>query len=73
MLTIHFAGHAIMNIESESKVIQSFVDKGNFHAAMNIAISALNECRRNNDQPGVNAFLDIIRRIADTMSQAFRA
>ena len=61
-----------MDIASESKNIQSFVDKGNFHAAMNIAISALNESRRNNNQSGVNAFLDVIRRIADTMDQKFR-
>ena len=62
-----------MDITSESKIIQSFVDKGNFHAAMNIAISALNECRRNDNQSGINAFLDIIRRIADTMGKVFRA
>ncbi len=72
MLTIHFSGQAIMNIESESKVIQSFVDKGNLHAAMNIAISALNECRRNDNPSGINAFLDVIKHIADTMGKVFR-
>jgi hypothetical protein len=72
-LSLHFVGQGIMNIESESKIIQSFVDKGNFHAAMNIAISALNECRRNGNQSGINAFLDVIKHIADTMSKAFRA
>ena len=61
-----------MDIASESKIILSFVDKGNFHAAMNIAISALNECRRNSNQSGVNTFLDVIGRIADTMDQKFR-
>jgi len=39
-----------MNIESEAENIQSFVDKGNYHAAYNIALSGLNACRRNNDQ-----------------------
>jgi hypothetical protein len=62
-----------MGIESETKIIQQFVDKGNYHAAMNIAISALNECRSNNDQPGVNHFLDVIKSIAETMAQAFAA
>jgi hypothetical protein len=62
-----------MDIESETKIIQQFVDKGNYHAAMNIAISAVNECRRNNDQPGVNHFIEVIKRIADTMAQAFVA
>jgi hypothetical protein len=62
-----------MDIESETKIIQQFVDKSNYHAAMNIAISAVNECRRNNDQPGENHFIEVIKRIADTMAQAFVA
>jgi len=60
-----------MDIDSETKIIEEFVAKGNFHAGMNIAISALNECRRNNDQAGVNHFIDVIRRIAETMAQIF--
>ena len=60
-----------MDIESESSIIQGFVDKGNYHAAMNIAISALNACRRDNNQFGTDVFLGIIRGIADTMSDEF--
>ncbi len=60
-----------MNIESEIQIIQQFVEKGNYHAAMNISISALNECRRNNDQPGINTFLDVIKGIANTMTEVF--
>jgi hypothetical protein len=60
-----------MDIGAETKIIQEFVDKGNFHAAMNIAISALNECRRNNDQAAINHFIDVIRGIAETMAQEF--
>ena len=60
-----------MEIESETKTIQTFVDKGNYHAAMNIAISALNDCRRNDDQAGVDVFLGVIKGIADTMAEAF--
>ncbi len=60
-----------MNIESEIKIIQKFVDKGNYHAAMNISISALNECRRNKDQPGTDRFLDVIKGIANTMAEVF--
>ena len=60
-----------MNIESEIKIIQQFVDKGNYHAAMNISISALNECRRNNDQTGIDRFLDVIKGIANTMAEVF--
>ena len=60
-----------MDIESETKIIQQFVDKGNYHAAMNISISALNECRRINDQPGIDTFLDVIKGIADNMAVVF--
>ncbi len=60
-----------MNIESEIKIIQEFVDKGNYHAAMNISISALNECRRNKNQPGINRFLDVIKGIANTMTEVY--
>ncbi len=60
-----------MDIKSEKITIADFVDKGNYHAAMNIAISALNECRRNNDQAGTDEFLDVIKDIANTMTEAF--
>lgn len=60
-----------MDIKSEKESIQSFVVKGNYHAAMNIAISALNECRRSTDQAGIDQFLDVIKGIADTMAEEF--
>ena len=60
-----------MGIESEIRIIQQFVDKGNYHAAMNISISALNECRRNKDQQGIDIFLDVIKGIANTMAEVF--
>ncbi len=60
-----------MDIESKTKSIQKFVDKGKYHAAMNLTISALNECRRNKDQAGIDHFLNVIKGIADTMSEEF--
>lgn len=60
-----------MDIEAEVKSIQGFVDKGNYHAAINIAISAMNECRRKNDQAGIDKFLDVIKGIANTMAEEF--
>ena len=41
------------------------------HAAVYIAISGLNGCRRNNDQIGTDVFLGIIKRIADTAVDQF--
>ncbi|NNE63262.1 MAG: hypothetical protein HKN34_04195 [Gammaproteobacteria bacterium] len=60
-----------MDIESETKEIQNFVDKGNYHAAYNIALSALNACRRENDQPGIDHFIGVIRGIVDSLADEF--
>ena len=60
-----------MNIRSEKESIQSHVDKGNYHAAINLAISAMNECRRNDDQAGVDIFIAFIREIVDVMDEKF--
>jgi len=65
-----------MNIEAEKtgsdvEMIQGFIDRGNFHAAFNIALSALNECRRNDDQSGVDKFLLVIKGIVQTMTKEF--
>lgn len=60
-----------MNSESDTDRIQSFVEDGNFHAAINIAISGMNECRRNDDQGGVDKYLRIIKDISLTMAREF--
>jgi hypothetical protein len=60
-----------MDIQAEKESIQRHVDKGNYHAGINLAISAMNECRRTKDQAGVDAFLDFIKGIVDTMADEF--
>ncbi len=60
-----------MDIEAEAGKVQSFVDKGNYHAAYNIALSGLNACRRNNDQAGTDKFIDIIRAVVDSLAAEF--
>ena len=60
-----------MNIEAEAEKVQDFVDKGNYHAAYNIALSGLNACRRNNDQAGTDRFIDIIRAVVDALAAEF--
>lgn len=60
-----------MDIEAEVLRINDFVDRGNYHAAINIAISAVNECRRNSDQSGVDKFLAVIKSIVKTMTDEF--
>jgi hypothetical protein len=60
-----------METSPEENTIQEFVDKGNYHAALNIALSALNECRKNNDQAGVDKFLVVIKGIVQTLAEEF--
>jgi len=60
-----------MDIKSEKENIQSHVDKGNYHAGINLAISAMNACRRENDQSGVDTFIGVIKGIVDTMADEF--
>lgn len=60
-----------MNSESYVDKIQIHVKEGNYHAALNLALSGLNECRRNNDQTGVDNFLDIIKDITQRLTTEF--
>jgi hypothetical protein len=60
-----------METNPEIDRIQTFVERGNYHAAYNIALSALNECRRNNNQAGVDTYLGVIKDIVQTMADEF--
>lgn len=60
-----------MDIDSQARQIEEFVQGGNYHAALNIALSAVNECRRNNDQAGVDTFLGIIEGITGTLVREY--
>ena len=60
-----------MDIKSETIRVEEFVEKGNYHAAINIAISAMNECRRNHDQEGTDHFLGVINGVVKTMAGEF--
>ena len=60
-----------MNIEEEAENIRQFVERGNYHAAYNIALSGLNACRHDNDQDGVDRFIGIIRGIVDSLANEF--
>ncbi len=60
-----------MDLEAERLQIREFVERGNYHAAYNIALSALNACRREDDQAGVDACIEIIRAIVDSLAQEF--
>jgi hypothetical protein len=61
----------MMDIQAEKDSINKHLEKGNYHAAINLSISAMNECRRNKDQPGVDEFIDFIRGIVDQLADEF--
>ena len=60
-----------MNIESYKEEVQGFVDRGNYHAAINIALSGLNECRSNNDQAGIDQCLGVISGVIQHLAEEF--
>jgi hypothetical protein len=60
-----------MDIEAEAKRVREFVADGNYHAAYNIALSAMNACRREDDQAGVDYFIDLIREIVAALADEF--
>jgi len=60
-----------MDIDSHVNKVQKFVQRGNYHAALNIALSGLNECRRNDDQVGVDTFLGVIEGMAKALAHEF--
>lgn len=60
-----------MDIATEIQRVKDFVTAGNYHAAYNIALSALNECRRENDQQGVDRMIVCIREVVDALATEF--
>lgn len=56
---------------AEKEVIDEHLDKGNYHAAINIAISAMNQCRREDNQAGTDYFIKMIKDIANTIGEEF--
>jgi hypothetical protein len=60
-----------MNIESYEDEVRGFVNHGNYHAAINVALSGLNECRRNGDQAGIDQCLSVIRAVIQHLAEEF--
>ena len=60
-----------MDTTAYTEKIQLHVKDGNYHAALNLALSGLNECRRNDNQTCVDMFLGIINDITQTIENEF--
>lgn len=60
-----------MDLDAEIERINRFINEGNYHAALNIALSCMNDGQRNNRQPQVDQFLGIIRGIYESLADEF--
>jgi hypothetical protein len=60
-----------MNIESLRSEVQAFADQGNYHAAVNVALSGLNACVRQQDQANVDQCLSIIEAVIQQLVYEF--
>ena len=60
-----------MDVEATIGEIRSHIDRGNYHAGINIAISGMNEGRRTSDQVCVDTFLNVINGIVKRMTEEF--
>ena len=60
-----------MELENETTRINEFASLGNYHAAINLALSAMNECRRNQDQQGVDHFINLIKQLTEKINEDF--
>ena len=60
-----------MDIEAHLVRVEGFVAAGNYHAALNIALSGMNACRRQDDQAGVDRCLEVMRGIIDRLQRTY--
>jgi len=60
-----------MNFESYKDEVGDFVNRGNYHAAINVALSGLNACRKEHDQHCVDQCLGVIESVIQQLVQDF--
>jgi hypothetical protein len=60
-----------MNIESLQSEVQAHMDRGNYHAAVNIALSGLNACVRQQDQASADQCLNLIEAVVQQLVREF--
>ena len=60
-----------VDIAAEAERVHEFVRRGNYHAAYNVALSALNACRREDDRDGVDFCIGLIREVVDRLAAEY--
>jgi hypothetical protein len=58
-------------MNSVREEVLGFADKANYHAAINIALSGMNQCRKEHDQKGIDECLQIIEDVIRKLVQEF--
>ena len=60
-----------MDFQAYQDEVQGFVERGNYHAAINIALSGLNACRRSGDQACIDQCLALIESVVQQLAGEF--
>lgn len=60
-----------MDNDAEEQRINDFTERGNYHAAINLSLSAMNENVRNGDQQSVDRFIGLIKAIVGKIDKEF--
>ena len=60
-----------MKMNTYREEVLGFVDKGNYHAAINVALSGMNQCRKEHDQKGIDQCLHIIEDVIRKLVQEY--
>jgi hypothetical protein len=60
-----------VSISAYRDQVQGLAARGNYHAAFNVALSGMNQCREAHDQQGVDQCLHIIEGLVARLVQEF--
>lgn len=60
-----------MNMNTYREEVLGFAQKGNYHAAINVALSGVNQCRKEHNQKGIDECLHVIEDVIGKLVQEF--
>ena len=63
--------YSAMDLRSYQDEVQGFVERGNYHAAINVALSGLNACRKSGDQASMDQCLGVIETVIRQLAEEF--
>jgi hypothetical protein len=60
-----------MKMNAYKQEVHGLADRGNYHAAINVALSGLNQCRKEHSQKDVDECLQVIEGLTTRLVQEF--